>query len=1016
MHATWAARGIKQLFPTLRNVCSETIEPLPRGLNSLSGSRIAIDGTLLVIRFAYAASRAHAQHVQRAEQRLASAKEDLEARIAAGDVIPTHWGLELGLESDTDSRAKSSDKSSDAFKNQRLQISSHVELSEEDSSPSSLVETSIPQLYKHIFSNFLRNLLSHQICPIFILDDPAHPLPAKAREIDRRHRGREQQAYRLRLEEDRVERLALLQKHLTSADTLAQARRELRPMFKSEVEDNDGVCELSRLEPAERSRRTEASGITNDTKGTRHFDLSTGQPPKDLDRRNLSEQAQPPTQRFAPTTMESPGTIKTGTSEVGVGMQTGSPRARADSTIDSDSNLFMSRAQSSMQQIEKEVLDRIFTSTPSSSSSTLAQSPYFPSTMASETTAESFAGSDSQPIMTNLPTSHSPAAHFALPKPASKEESDLRILNQARDKIRELQKESDMLAQQYMIRQSLPLRQLFQETIQLCQTSGVPVLYTSGHTSKDASTKASLTDDENGSSQLSSLKTTAKASTCENIAEERGPEVQTPEEKGKEDSPSLPPSHLPVPLEAEALASALVLAGRADLVLSEDSDVVIYGVPLLRWFSGPSTNAGSSSFELIHSTWARRALFPPPIKDPAVQRWLHSESKHYRLGSDKTRDMLSEERHEKKASVDDGTRRELGSEPVDSLALNESLVDDHWRQAWEVGDLHSATLEPNGARGIESSRDQDVQQEGSEIQRDQERQYHGPERQHQQDIGQENENDLLAVVRQPDLPPLDPKLPLPEGTKYSLPDHAPSTKASYRSLDATQVSHFNMAEQISRDQLVDFALLCGSDFCPTLPLLGPRRARSALLQHKSIEGVLQSFWETGKPKTCLPPEVKGWDEYLDLVRAARKVFANKVDLGSWEEELNSMQSVASHASSSRSINHWLPFSFTNQPEVSTFNHQQSHTQTDLYPEQDKAQGQDQDQGQLRPLDSTSSGVSPWIGSSFGTPLYDNPGSTKKSSPGSKAGDANSVGNVSASESELSDGGGMHGLATWPPSS
>ncbi|WFD29977.1 hypothetical protein MSPP1_000991 [Malassezia sp. CBS 17886] len=57
--------------------------------------------------------------------------------------------------------------------------------------------------------------------------------------------------------------------------------------------------------------------------------------------------------------------------------------------------------------------------------------------------------------------------------------------------------------------------------------------------------------------------------------------------------------------EAEAFASALVASGYADIVASEDSDVVLYGVPLLRGLAG---HAGA--LELVHSRRVPGALFP----------------------------------------------------------------------------------------------------------------------------------------------------------------------------------------------------------------------------------------------------------------------------------------------------------------------------------------------------------------------------------------------------------------------
>lgn len=62
--------------------------------------------------------------------------------------------------------------------------------------------------------------------------------------------------------------------------------------------------------------------------------------------------------------------------------------------------------------------------------------------------------------------------------------------------------------------------------------------------------------------------------------------------------------------EAEAFASALVQHGYADMVASEDSDVLLYHVPLLRGLSGTSP-----SCELVDAGRMRAALFPEAADD-----------------------------------------------------------------------------------------------------------------------------------------------------------------------------------------------------------------------------------------------------------------------------------------------------------------------------------------------------------------------------------------------------------------
>ncbi len=58
--------------------------------------------------------------------------------------------------------------------------------------------------------------------------------------------------------------------------------------------------------------------------------------------------------------------------------------------------------------------------------------------------------------------------------------------------------------------------------------------------------------------------------------------------------------------EAEAVASMLVKAGWADAVASEDSDVVLYEVPLVRGLLG-----AKQKLEVVDSAQVRRGLFPP---------------------------------------------------------------------------------------------------------------------------------------------------------------------------------------------------------------------------------------------------------------------------------------------------------------------------------------------------------------------------------------------------------------------
>ncbi|WFD00068.1 hypothetical protein MYAM1_002814 [Malassezia yamatoensis] len=65
--------------------------------------------------------------------------------------------------------------------------------------------------------------------------------------------------------------------------------------------------------------------------------------------------------------------------------------------------------------------------------------------------------------------------------------------------------------------------------------------------------------------------------------------------------------------EAEAFASALVAENYADFVASEDSDVLLYHVPLLRGLGGRN-----DAYELVDSRQVTRTLFPEPDLDEVM--------------------------------------------------------------------------------------------------------------------------------------------------------------------------------------------------------------------------------------------------------------------------------------------------------------------------------------------------------------------------------------------------------------
>ncbi|KDN52063.1 PIN domain-like protein [Tilletiaria anomala UBC 951] len=72
--------------------------------------------------------------------------------------------------------------------------------------------------------------------------------------------------------------------------------------------------------------------------------------------------------------------------------------------------------------------------------------------------------------------------------------------------------------------------------------------------------------------------------------------------------------------EAEAVASTLVQQGWADAVASEDSDVIIYEVPLLRGLMGVKNR-----LELVDGRQVRRSLFPPKHAAPMVDQGSSQE-------------------------------------------------------------------------------------------------------------------------------------------------------------------------------------------------------------------------------------------------------------------------------------------------------------------------------------------------------------------------------------------------------
>ncbi|KAK4053222.1 hypothetical protein OIO90_003996 [Microbotryomycetes sp. JL221] len=70
---------------------------------------------------------------------------------------------------------------------------------------------------------------------------------------------------------------------------------------------------------------------------------------------------------------------------------------------------------------------------------------------------------------------------------------------------------------------------------------------------------------------------------------------------------------------------------------------------------------------------------------------------------------------------------------------------------------------------------------------------------------------------------------------------------------------------LTKNQFVDFALLCGTDFTERIPSVGPSRALQLIKSHGSIEAALDA-------QTKYQPEDR--DSYLESVRAGREIFLN----------------------------------------------------------------------------------------------------------------------------------------------
>lgn len=617
--------GISKLFPTLRAVCPASIEQLPRGLAAVAGRRVAIDGTLAVVRLAHAATRAHSRQAERDDDLLL---HTLSERSAARE---TH--SDFSAPSDSLCPAPAPDE------------------------PRTVLDW-----YRALLSQLLRSLLVHSIRTIVVLDDPCRRLPAKKRELERRQQGRELSEFRAQVEHDRTSRLDRLHEQLERANTLAEARDAVHAQFEPKLTVTP--VELARVEQNSRIPDSTAPPVAASVAIT----TSRGQT------------AAAETEDWETLAAKS-------------GSATPPPSIPAAMTT--------SRTQAAMAESEKMIIQRLLARAPDSeqrgaeppaplaSASSAPKPSRFPTA-----TPEPDLGGSSSPPHSEIPSVVSSQGEGPAPPlsattvhepPALTDEAKLA---QARDEVRFLQQESELLYKQYTRRRTPPMSQLVEETLVLCKQYHVPVLRV-----------------EDGNAHL---------------------------------------------VEAEALASALVLHGWADLVLSEDSDVVIYGAPLLR--------LRGTKAEVVHSAHARHALFP--------------------------------------------------TSPLAEDEVDEAL----WLDGVDTMDAFPKPLEP-----LEP------------------------------------------------LEPLKPQTPL--ANREPVPQ----------------------GDESCRAKMVDFAILCGSDFCPTLPGVGPKRALEGLRAHGSIERLVDAFLLTGKPKTGIPAASGSWQKFFAQVNAARSIFLQQLDLGPWEAMLRRAQ-------------------------------------------------------------------------------------------------------------------------------
>lgn len=122
-----------------------------------------------------------------------------------------------------------------------------------------------------------------------------------------------------------------------------------------------------------------------------------------------------------------------------------------------------------------------------------------------------------------------------------------------------------------------------------------------------------------------------------------------------------------------------------------------------------------------------------------------------------------------------------------------------------------------------------------------------------------------------------------------IPDH------SSNEIVKTGESESDLYDRLTRSLMLDFALLCGTDFNRTIPGIGPKTALRLLKEHGSISTILRK-----EAKKFRPPDGLSIREYETELRHARMVFlqppkvraAARSILGTAASEAAAMQSGA----------------------------------------------------------------------------------------------------------------------------